>query len=404
MGQQDFMVGYWLRRAMAPWPRRISLFFLAGIFPIAWVFSTTGREQPVGNWFNQVAYPPGTTLQLIYNILLLLGGILFLLLLDRLLSRWSDRFGEASLAKECRSIRHLAIGYPAGMTNFEVLREQKFLEVRLQPLGVGIEWIPFPSASTLLAALSNGVIDFCGGGGTASIFSQAAQHVFVRVAKEKYPDLESQTIVVPDGSAIASVADLRGKRVAFDEGSSAHYVLIRALKFAGLSYGDIDPIYLPQDEALPQFIDGKLDAWVIWMPYAPTDERRRYPGRSLGSLKDLLGAKASAELHTLYYSTPELLRDYPRLLKAILEEVNEAGCWVGQRLLEEQSVTSSAISSSVEELQRRSLERAILPLDAPTLESLQGQVNILHSLHLIPQRVNVRDGAYSIELRQNWTC
>jgi len=134
MGQQDFMVGYWLRRAMAPWPRRISLFFLAGIFPIAWVFSTTGREQPVGNWFNQVAYPPGTTLQLIYNILLLLGGILFLLLLDRLLSRWSDRFGEASLAKECRSIRHLAIGYPAGMTNFEVLREQKFLEVRLQPL------------------------------------------------------------------------------------------------------------------------------------------------------------------------------------------------------------------------------------------------------------------------------
>jgi sulfonate transport system substrate-binding protein len=118
----------------------------------------------------------------------------------------------------------------------------------------------------------------------------------------------------------------------------------------------------------------------------------------------LLGAKASAELHTLYYSTPELLRDYPRLLKAILEEVNEAGCWVSQRLLEEQSVTSSAISSSVEELQRRSLERAILPLDVPTLESLQGQVNILHSLHLIPQRVNVRDGAYSIELRQNWTC
>jgi len=56
------------------------------------------------------------------------------------------------------------------------------------------------SFSSLIEALSNGTIDFCGGGGTASIFSQAAEHLFVRVAKEKYTDPKGQAILVPENS------------------------------------------------------------------------------------------------------------------------------------------------------------------------------------------------------------
>lgn len=143
------------------------------------------------------------------------------------------------------------------------MRGQRLLEQLLEPLCLEISWTSFPSASTLLAALSNGAIDFCGGGGTASIISQAAEHLFVRVAKEKYPDLTGQAILVPDDSPIQNLRDLKGKRIAFDEGSSAHYVLIRALEKVGLSYGDIVPVVLPQAEAIDRFRHKEMDAWVI---------------------------------------------------------------------------------------------------------------------------------------------
>lgn len=111
------------------------------------------------------------------------------------------------------------------MTNLEVLRTQGLLEKRLRPFGLTVTWTSFLSASSLIEALSNGTIDFCGGG-TASIFSQAADHLFVRVAKEKYTDPKGQAILVLENSPIQTLADLKRKKIAFDLGSSAHYVLI----------------------------------------------------------------------------------------------------------------------------------------------------------------------------------
>ncbi len=331
---------------------------------------------------------------------------MFLNLLKEISGHQADRSANASLAKESKKLKQLKIGYPEGMIFMEELRRLRLLESRLSPLGVDIIWSSFPSASTLLSALSKGEIDFCGGGGTASIFSQAAGHLFVRVAREKYPDLQGEAILVPEDSSIHSLPDLQGKRVAFDEGSSAHYVLIRALQIVGLSYGDIRPVPLPQSQALYHFKQGEVDAWVVWMPYAPTEMRRRYPGRSIADLFSILGDKAASEVPTLYYCTPELASGYPRILKAILEEVNEAGVSHNQTQLQEaeiRSKTEEVDSELMQSLRQRTLERAILPLDEPTLNSLQHQATILHQLKLVPEQINVHDGSFSLQTRQNWT-
>lgn len=355
----------------------------------------------------QLSYPQGTTNWVLQYLLALGSGLLFLLALNAIVSKRNNRESSGSLAKEAAKLNRLAIGYPEGMTIFEELRQQQLLEDRLTPLGVTITWTSYPSASTLLTDLSRGSIDFCGGGGTASIFSQAAEHLFVRVAREKYPDLQGEAILVHDDSAIHDLADLRGKRVAVDEGSSAHYVLIRALQKAGIGYHEITPILLPQNEALPLFQRHELDAWVVWMPYAPTQSRRLYPGRSIADLHSILGQEASSAVPTLYYAIPELVRDFPRTLKAILEELNEAGVIMNQRLLQQAEDQASQHPQKEEQLaslRQRSLERALLPLDDPTLSQLQHQANVLHELGLVGHRVNVRDGSYSLRLRQNWTC
>ena len=51
-------------------------------------------------------------------------------------------------------------------------------------------------------------------------------------------------ILVADNSPIKSVADLGGKRVVLNKGSTVHYLLVRALENAGLKYSDIHPMYL----------------------------------------------------------------------------------------------------------------------------------------------------------------
>jgi sulfonate transport system substrate-binding protein len=357
----------------------------------------------------QISYPPGTTLWLLQYLVALIFGVLFLAALDKIISR---RQSPESLAKEVSRLRRLVIGYPDGMIIFEQLRSSCMLEKRLASLGLAIEWRQYPSASSLLNDLSQGSIHFCGGGGTASIFSQAANHFFVRVAREKYPEIDSEAILVPLDSTITNLVELRDKRIAFDEGSSAHYVLVRALESAGISMDEIEPCMLPQRDVLSLFVSGLVDAWVVWMPYALTDQRRSYPGRSIGNLYSILGEKASHEVPTLYYAVPELVSDYPRILKAILEELNEAGVLINLLRLENcmrQQASSAKVNvhpsakTELEFLRQRSLERSLVPIDEPALSSLQQQADLFHRLGIIGERVNVRDSYYTLRTRQNWT-
>jgi len=334
------------------------------------------------------------------------GGVIFCIFLDRWFSKRSAISDNTPLAQQARKLRQLKIGYPEGMTNLEVLRAQGFLEKRLEPLGLSVTWSSFLSASSLIEALSNGTIDFCGGGGTASVFSQAADHVFVRVAREKYTSPKGQAILVPEDSPIQTLADLKGKKIGFDKGSSSHYILIRALAKVGLDFSDIEPVYLTQPEALPLFRRGEIDAWVIWVPYTVTETRGDYPGRSIADLESIFGDKASLEVPTCYYAVPELVRDYPDLLKVILEEVNEAGAWAKKQELEAALRLSEHHEIEpyiLEDLRQHSIERAIIPIDEQSLTALQHQANIFRDLKLIPKRVNVKDGTYSLQTKQNWT-
>lgn len=398
---------------------------LSAASAIPWLPAQVARRtESVPPTPQQLSYPPGTTVWLVQLLLALVVGLLVLVIFNSFNVRKSNRQPVASLAREAARLKRLTIGYPEGMTIFEALREQTLLEDRLAPLGVEISWKAYPSASSLLFDLSQGSIDFCGGGGTASLFAQAAQQLFVRVAREKYPELDADAILVPEQSEIVSLSDLRGKRIAVDEGSSAHYVLLRALESVAIPYDAVEILLLPQCDALPLFEQGHIDAWIVWMPYALTHQRRSYPGRSIGNLQTILGEEAGLELPTLYYAIPELVRDYPRVLKAILEEVNEAGVIVNQsrvaHFLEGNDSSASTPASASEPraglspqgqadpqilatLQQRSLERALLPLDEPTLNTLQHQANLFQRQRVIAQRVNVRDTRYSLCMRQNWT-
>src|SRR3984957_11768436 len=83
-----------------------------------------------------------------------------------------------------------------------------------------ITGLAFPSAPPLLEAMNAGSIDFGQVGDTPPIFAQAANARIVYVAGQ--PITNGQGVLVKSGSAIRAVADLKGRRIGFTKGSSAH--------------------------------------------------------------------------------------------------------------------------------------------------------------------------------------
>jgi len=66
---------------------------------------------------------------------------------------------------------------------------------------------------------------------------------------------------------IKSISDLKGKKVAYEEGTVSEVLISYALKQNGLSVKDINPIFMPTANAGAALIAKKVDAAVTYEPY-----------------------------------------------------------------------------------------------------------------------------------------
>ena len=152
-----------------------------------------------------------------------------------------------------------------------LLKSKGLLEEKLKPLGYTVEWTEFPAGPQLLEALNVGAIDYGTTGEAPPIFAQAAGAPLVYVGYEP-PAPSGEAILVPADSPLKTVADLKGKNVALNKGSNVHYLLVKALEKAGVSYSDIKTSFLPPADARAAFEKGAVDAWVIWDPFLAAAE------------------------------------------------------------------------------------------------------------------------------------
>ncbi len=131
---------------------------------------------------------------------------------------------------------------------------------------------------------------------------------------------EGEAILVPKNSPLKTVADLKGKTVALNKGSNVHYLLVKALETANVSYTDIKTAFLTPADARAAFERGAVDAWAIWDPFQP---RRKRPSRLASSPT----APASSPI-TSSISPPKLREKAPEVVDAVLAGVAEIGAWV----------------------------------------------------------------------------
>ena len=166
-----------------------------------------------------------------------------------------------SFPRPARATDTVRLGYQKSGA-LVLLQQQKLLE----SAGMQVQWVYFTSGPPMLEALNAGAIDFAATGDTPPIFAQAAGSKLVYVAAQ--PMLgRYEGILVKKTSPLHTLADLKGKRVAYTKGSSGHYCLLEALTKAGLTPADIQAVTLAPPDASAAFAQGRVDAWSVWDPF-----------------------------------------------------------------------------------------------------------------------------------------
>ncbi|WP_026694991.1 sulfonate ABC transporter substrate-binding protein [Peribacillus kribbensis] len=300
-----------------------------------------------------------------------------------LLSACSSQSTNNSASNE-RGRLTLTIGYQKNGP-LVILKSLGTLEKSLKKKGYSVEWREFTAGPALLEALNAGSIDVGRTGDSPPIFAQAADTPFVYVAagKTKY---QGSGILVPKDSAIKSLTDLKGKRIGFAKGSSSHYLLVKALNRAGISYKDIQPSFLQPGDARIAFEKGNIDAWAIWDPFTADTELN-------SNARMLVNGKNLTTDRDFFLANKEFAKKHKKVLSILFNEIEKSSNWANAHHKELAAMLSPLLKIDEKSLllsaERR--EYGIEPITPSIVEEQQEIADTYFDLKIIPKKIKVKD-------------
>ncbi|WP_050423275.1 sulfonate ABC transporter substrate-binding protein [Bradyrhizobium tropiciagri] len=279
--------------------------------------------------------------------------------------------------------KEIRIGYQKNGV-LVITRQREALENHFKPQGVSVKWVEFSSGPPMMEAMNVGSVDYGAVGDSPPIFAQAAGAAIVYAAAQ--PIINGSGILVPHNSAIKTIADLKGKRVGFTKGSSAHNVVIQTLEKAGLTYDDITPVYLTPPDAGPAFANGGIDAWAIWDPYFAIAETRQN-GRILINTRDVTKTNA------FYIANRDFANRHGALLQQIVDVTTSSAKWA-EAHPDEVAKSLAAVTGVPLDIQTIAARRAgfsVGPVTDDVIATQQGVADRFFKLGLIPKQIAIRD-------------
>ncbi len=182
------------------------------------------------------------------------------------------------------SANAVRLGFSAwpGWFPWQIAQEERIFQTNNVP--VDLKW--FDGYLESISTLTAGQIDANSQtlGDTISSLTGGADQVIVLVNDNS---TGNDKIIVREG--INSIADLKGKKIAAEEGTVDHFLLLLGLKKAGLTPQDIQFIPLETGKAAAAFVAGQVDATAVFAPFT-TQALKRPGSKELFSSKDFPGA------------------------------------------------------------------------------------------------------------------
>ncbi|MUH00767.1 aliphatic sulfonate ABC transporter substrate-binding protein [Scytonema sp. UIC 10036] len=295
----------------------------------------------------------------------------------------AQKVTESSSSKVIRIVRSKQL------TPLAVLEKQGSLEKRLEPEGVKVVWSEFAAGPQQLEALNAGSLDIASTAESPPVFAQAAGTPLVYLATTPFNG-RTVSLLVPTNSPAKKIADLKGKKIAFQKASIGHYLLVKALEKDGLKLSDVVSTYLPPPDANVAFSQGKVDGWFIWEPFVTRTEQKKI-GRELlhgGELRDT---------GNFYSTSRKFYQENPELIKIFFEELQKAEVWSKSNRKEMAQLLAPVTQLDVPTLEKMhgKYEWGLKPITEQVINKQQEVADMWYSQGLIPKKVNVRDGFLS---------
>ncbi len=310
---------------------------------------------------------------------------------------WLGRVAAAALASialgivsapvpaRAEPVKELRIGFQKSASLLVLQKAQGTLEKRLAPQGVAVKWVEFPAGPQLLEGLNVGAVDVGYVGEAPPIFAQAAGARFVYVGNDP-PAPATEALVVPKGSPLKSVAELKGKRIALNKGSNVHYLLVKLLEKNGLKYSDVTPVFLPPADARAAFEKGAVDAWVIWDPFLAAAEHQ------LGA-RQLADGTGLVNSFSFYLAQTDFAQANPQVIRTLFANTDDAARFVQADVPRAAALIAplQGLDVAVVETSLKRYRYGVAPLTPAVADQQQKIADTFFELKLIPKAVRIAD-------------
>jgi len=250
-----------------------------------------------------------------------------------------------------------------------------------------VAWSDFTSGPPMLQAMGAGSVDVGGVGNTPPVFAAAGGDKIAIVGAMRSEPLGT-ALLVPKGSAIHSVAQLRGKRIAVAQGSASDYHLLTVLNKAGLSVHDVTLVYLQPAEGLAAVTSGHVDAWDIWSPFL--EEAEVQDGATA-----LVSGAGYGSPYSFTVASRAALADPVKAaaIKDFLALIAQAHAWVNTHLSVWADIWAKASGLPLSVMQKAAADdyATAVPITSEVIASEQQVADALTAAGLIPEHVNFSD-------------
>lgn len=304
-------------------------------------------------------------------------------------------FGLSSCSKESTkgtskseakaALETLNIGYQKASLKFIVAKKNKVFEQAFP--NTKIEWKEFPAGPPTLEALTAGSIDVGYTGDTPIIFALSAGKPIEYLSYE-INSKNAHSVLIPKESSIKTLQDLKGKRIALTQGSSAHFFLAEVLKKANLTWQDIQPVWLTPADARAALDKKSIDAWVIWDPYSSAAALQ-------GDTRTLIDASEFPAAYSFYSSNPKFLQIHTPEAKQFIASLNEVDQWINAHPEEATKILAEStgldIKVATKVMEHRNAPSTVQLLDQKTIDAQQNIADLFTSLKIIPKTVVLKD-------------
>ncbi|MFB2600316.1 aliphatic sulfonate ABC transporter substrate-binding protein [Herbiconiux sp. P17] len=197
-----------------------------------------------------------------------------------------------------------------------VIKDQGWLEDALAPQGITVNWVQSAGSNKANEALRAGAIDVGSTAGSAALLARSNGSPIQVVDIFSQP--EWSALVVPAGSPITSVADLKGKQIAATKGTDPYFFLIQALEENGLSADDVTVQNLQHADGWAALQNGSVDAWAGLDPIMAGAEQ---------SGAELLYRNVDFNSYGFLNATEDFIKNKPDVAQTVVNAYEHARAW-----------------------------------------------------------------------------